>query len=354
MIHRLLLAGALAFATQAAAAPDMGRLDRAVQAAEAAGFKGQVLAGDRDAVLYDRTVGMATPDRWIWGSVSKQISATLVMMEVERGTLSLDDTVASRLPAFPNPDTGAATLRQLLQHTSGLPNPDAEGAAGEANFFHRPDPAAGGPADALGFCAGPRARPTGTFAYNNCDTIVLGAVLEAATGLSIGELFARRIAGPLGLTSARMARPGETFPIGRSGGATGAGAVGSETPIYVAAYGPGGALVGPARDLMAIDQALLTGALVSSESAETLWRGDPSLGYVALGAWGFTAPLASCAEPVRLVERRGAVDGVQTRNLLAPDLGRVLILLTPDAELDFGEIWQGEGLTHDLAAAAFC
>lgn len=44
------------------------------------------------------------------------------------------------------------------------------------------------------------------------------------------------------------------------------------------------------------------------------------------------------------------------RNLLAPDLGRVLILLTPDSDLDFdfGEIWQGEGLTHDLAAAAFC
>jgi D-alanyl-D-alanine carboxypeptidase len=350
MIRRLLLAGALAFATQASAAPDMSRLDRAVQAAADAGFKGQVMAGDGQAVLYDRTVGMATPDLWIWGSVSKQIAATLVMMEVERETLALDDTVTARLPAFPNPDTGTATLRQLLQHTSGLPNPDADGSAGEAGFFRRPDPAAGGPSDALGFCAGPRARPTGTFAYNNCDTLVLGAVLEAATGLSFGELFARRIAEPLGLAGARMARPGETFPVGGSGGAS----AGAETAIYVAAYGPGGALVGSARDLMTIDQALLTGALVSPKSAETLWRGEPSLGYVALGAWGFTASLIGCAEPVRLVERRGAVDGVQTRNLLAPDLGRALILLTPDADLDFGEIWQGEGLTHDLAAAAFC
>jgi len=343
MIRRLLLAGALAFATQAAAAPDMDRLDRAVEAAAKAGFKGQVLAGDRDAVLYDRTVGMATPDLWIWGSVSKQIAATLVMMEVERGTLSLDDTVAERLPAFPDPDTGAATLRQLLQHTSGLPDPDA---AGDGDVYRRAGPTAGGTADALGLCAGPRARPTGTFAYNNCDTIVLGAVLEAATGLSFGELFARKIAEPLDLKGARMARPGETFAVGNSAGA--------ERPVYVAAYGPAGALVGPARDLMAIDQALLTGALVSPESAETLWRGEPSLRYVALGAWGFTAPLAGCAQPVRLVERRGIVDGVQTRNLLAPDLGRALILLTPDADLDFGEIWQGEGLTHDMAAAVFC
>ena len=343
MIRRLLLAGALAFATQAAAAPDMDRLDRAVEAAADAGFKGQVMAGDGQAVLYDRTVGMATPDLWIWGSVSKQIAATLVMMEVERGTLSLDDTVAERLPAFPDPDTGAATLRQLLQHTSGLPVPDA---AGDGDVYRRASPTAGGTADALGLCAGPRARPTGTFAYNNCDTIVLGAVLEAATGRSFGELFARKIAEPLGLAGARMARPGETFAVGNSAGA--------ERPVYVAAYGPAGALVGPARDLMAIDQALLTGALVSSESAETLWRGEPSLGYVALGAWSFTAPLAGCAEPVRLVERRGIVDGVQTRNLLAPDLGRALILFTPDGDLDFGEIWQGEGLTHDLAAAAFC
>ncbi len=343
MIRRLLLAGALAFATQAAAATDMSRLDQAVEVAAQGGFKGQILAGDRDAVLYDRTVGMATPDLWIWGSVSKQIAATLVMMEVERGTLSLDDTVAERLPGFPDPDTDAATLRQLLQHTSGLPDPDA---AGDGDVYRRAGPTAGGTADALGLCAGPRARPTGTFAYNNCDTIVLGAVLEAATGVSFGELFARKIAEPLGLEGARMARPGETFAVGNTAGA--------ERPVYVAAYGPAGALVGPARDLMAIDQALLTGALVSSESAKTLWRGEPSLGYVALGAWGFTAPLAGCAEPVRRVERRGIVDGVQTRNLLAPDLGRALILLTPDADIAFGEIWQGEGLTHDLAAAAFC
>ncbi|MEH6675802.1 hypothetical protein [Phenylobacterium sp.] len=72
------------------------------------------------------------------------------------------------------------------------------------------------------------------------------------------------------------------------------------------------------------------------------------------GRLGLHRPLAGCAEPVRLVERRGIVDGVQTRNLLAPDLGRVLILFTPDADLEFFEIWRGEGLTHDLAAAAFC
>ena len=85
-----------------------------------------------------------------------------------------------------------------------------------------------------------------------------------------------------------------------------------------------------------------------------MWTGEPRLGYVALGAWSFPAPLAGCNKPVELVERRGAIGGVQVRNVLAPAIGRALIVFTNSEAVDFGEVWQGKGLSHALLSAAFC
>ena len=70
--------------------------------------------------------------------------------------------------------------------------------------------------------------------------------------------------------------------------------------------------------------------------------------------WSFAASLAGCPGQVRLVERRGEIGGVEVRNLIAPDLGRILVVFADRAGLDFGEIWRGRGLTYELANKAFC
>ena len=75
---------------------------------------------------------------------------------------------------------------------------------------------------------------------------------------------------------------------------------------------------------------------------------------MALGVWSYPAPLKGCEGAVRLVERRGEIGGTQVRNLIAPDKKLALIVFADQAGLDFGEIWQGKGLTYDLASAAFC
>ena len=124
--------------------------------------------------------------------------------------------------------------------------------------------------------------------------------------------------------------------------------------VELAAYGASAALVGTSADLLRIDRALMSGRLVSKAQREVLWKGEPSLGFAALGAWSFEAPLAGCKGAVKLVERRGEVDGIQVRNILAPDLGRAVVAFTPQGDFDFGEIWQGSGTSYDLASAAFC
>lgn len=89
-------------------------------------------------------------------------------------------------------------------------------------------------------------------------------------------------------------------------------------------------------------------------SVPPAWKGDPHFGYVALGVWSFPAPLQGCSGAVDLVERRGEIGGVEVRNLLAPELGKALVVFADKAGLDFGKIWQGKGLSYRLASAAFC
>lgn len=361
--------------TSAHAAPPAGppaalgaALDAALAREQAAGrFTGVVLVGRGDALVYERAFGLAdrerrrshrADERWRWASVSKQVAAVLAMQLVEAGQLSLDDRVDRLLPSFPSPQAGAITLRHLLQHTSGLPNPDDTPPQGvgdravPAFYMARHADAGGAMRAALGFCAGPVRGPAGErFAYNNCDTWVLQAVLERATGLPYERLVAQRLTAPLGLTSLALA-PAAPVPHGEPVGYLANGE--REPDIQLRSFGAGGALLGTAQDLWRFDRALMQGRLLGPQALKTLWQGEPQLGYVALGAWSFPAQLPGCAAPVDLVERRGQIGGVQVRNLLAPALGAALIVFSNTAATDFGEIWQGQGLTYTLAGAAFC
>ena len=60
-------------------------------------------------------------DHMRMASTSKAFSGAVVLALVDKGMLSLDDTIGQRLPALPAA-WGAVTLRQLLDHTSGLPD----------------------------------------------------------------------------------------------------------------------------------------------------------------------------------------------------------------------------------------
>jgi CubicO group peptidase (beta-lactamase class C family) len=242
---------------------------------------------------------------------------------------------------------------------------------------------------------------------------VLQAILERVSGLPYATLIEQRLSRPLGLTSLQVA-PASPVPRGKMPKADGGEreepgleirdsgferalsaspvprgkmpkadggersesestrgdpssrnpaaispigylADGSREPHFdLSTFGAGGALHGSADDLWRFDRALIDGELLDAPSMQTLWTGDPALGYVALGAWSFEAPLAGCDGAVALVERRGEIGGIQVRNLIAPKLRAALIVFSNTAATRFGEIWQGSGFTYTLASAAFC
>lgn len=316
---------------------------------DGAGFHGALAYSDTRQTLKSVYVGTPIPGPaweqdlvWPWASMTKQVVAVMVMQAVEKEALALDDPVSEHLPAFGGAPP-APTIRQLLQHRSGLRNPDdSPMGADEWPTFYTDGPTG------LDWClAGRSAPPAEGWRYNNCDYLVLGAVLEKITGQPLAALFDESIAKPAGLTATR-------FATSRT-----AAAVASSEPRYAAIlprFGAAGGLIGPVTDMLRFDRALMDGRLLGENARDVLWTGDPALGYMALGQWVFSAPLKGCNEPVRMIERRGAIGKYQVRNIILPESGTTVALVTDRSEqdFDFGEIWTGKGPMHDVLATLAC
>lgn len=96
-------------------------------------FDGAVLVAENGKIVYKGAFGPAnrewnipnrTDTRFMIGSVSKPLTATLAMLQVQKGLLSLHKTIADYLPEFKNKPAAGVTIKQLLSHTSGIPNYD--------------------------------------------------------------------------------------------------------------------------------------------------------------------------------------------------------------------------------------
>lgn len=131
-------------------------------------------------------------------SVAKAFSGAVSLALVDRGALALDDTLGERLPHLPR-DWHAVTLRQLLQHTSGLPDfsrsPRFQ-AIVRADPRHRFDSRR-----LLEFVAGEDLafRPGSRYAYSNSDNIAVALMAEQATGRRYEDLLRELVYRPLDL-----------------------------------------------------------------------------------------------------------------------------------------------------------
>jgi D-alanyl-D-alanine carboxypeptidase len=328
-----------------------GPAGNVAQMADLGNFAGIVLLSEGGKVTLEKGFGTKVPQRmvrartpsdflpadsWRWASVTKQITATIALQDVAAGRLDLDAPITRYLPGFKGPTGNRITVGMLLGHTSGLPDSNAnDGAAFSPGARVLPD----------AVCAGPvRDQPEKSFFYDNCDYIIAGRVLEAVNRKPYVQLLAERVTRPLGMTSVRITGPHVAGLVNGK----------PEAPVNLAAYGAAGAITGTVRDLWRFDQALLNGTLLPAAQRAKMWEGRPQYGYAALGQWAYTVKLKRCDAPLRIIERRGAIGGVQVRNYILPERNIVLIAMTNRNDIEFGEIWQGAGLGFELLSAAAC
>jgi serine-type D-Ala-D-Ala carboxypeptidase len=155
---------------------------------------GMLVAKD-GRVIYQHCFGDFTPDTVVLiASSGKWLAAATIMSLVDDGTLSLDDSASKWLPAFRNDPKGAATIRQMLSHTSGYrpyqPDdqpPDKYQTLAESVEHILPLP--------------PVYKPGERFDYGGLAMQVAGRMAEAASGKDWETLFQERIARPLEMTN---------------------------------------------------------------------------------------------------------------------------------------------------------
>jgi D-alanyl-D-alanine carboxypeptidase len=131
-------------------------------------------------------------------SVAKAFSGAVALRLVAHGKLDLDDTIGAVLPGLPNA-WAAVTLRQLLNHTSGLP--DYTQSRGFRRQFENNPGGYVSPVKIIGWVRGEPLvfRPGSRYEYSNTDNIVVGLMAEQVSGTPYARLLEEIVFEPLGL-----------------------------------------------------------------------------------------------------------------------------------------------------------
>lgn len=169
-------------------------------------FNGCVLVARNGNIFYKKAFGLAnrelnvpnkTSTKFLIGSVSKQFTAAAIMQLQEKGKLSINETIDKYIDSCP-PAWKAITIKQLLNHTSGIVNFTAlEEASG--NFLmlsHSHD-------EILNLFRNKPlvSKPGEVFNYNNSGYYLLGMIVEKVTGEKFADYVRKNLFTPLGMNN---------------------------------------------------------------------------------------------------------------------------------------------------------
>jgi CubicO group peptidase (beta-lactamase class C family) len=190
-----------------------------------------------------------------------------VLRLVEVGKLSLDDTVARFFPDYPNGQN--ISVYHLLSHTSGIPNWWEGGTPADT------------PAD-FPMCAQPHRYlqamktaalfpPGSQYSYSNSGYVLLGEIVEIASGQSYEAFLARNVFKPAGMNDTEMEHVGQSSARWVSGYAIDPAKPASFAPpaTYAMPFAAGG-LRSTVADLLKFSQALRNGNLLKPDSVKSM------------------------------------------------------------------------------------
>jgi CubicO group peptidase (beta-lactamase class C family) len=290
-------------------------------------FSGRVLVARHGKILLDESRGLAEREakipvdadtRFRIGSMNKMFTAIAILQLAEAGKLRLSDPLAKFLPDYPNKEMAAkVTIRHLLSHTGGTGDifgPDYD--SYRLALRSHDDYIAQFGARAALF------EPGARFQYSNYGFVLLGAVIERASGMSYYDYVDTKIYRPAGMTSTGSL-PEDVAVPGRSQGymrRDGAWQRNTGTLPYRGMAAGGGYSTG--RDLLAFAGALAAGKLVSpaslAEATEPSGSGEGyGLGFLHDGE-GLT----------RMYGHNGGAPGMTAALWIYPKAGYVLVGLS--------------------------
>ena len=254
------------------------------------------------------------------GSVTKQFTSMAVMLLRERGRLSLDDKLGAHLPNVPEL-WKPVTLKQLLAHTSGIP--DYEEVMGYDSYRN-----AMTPEQVYAFVAAkPLEFPSGSqWKYSNTGYYLLTLVIEKVSGEKFADFLQQHILKPAGMTHTRSSEPGDVIPNRAAGYEYKDGKLRNRDAMQPSATGGAGMLVSTVGDLVRWAAVIRKKAILKPESyalsfADTPLADGSNAGY---GLGWFVAPMRDH----RALAHSGGTAGFGCNFLYLPDDDVTIVVLT--------------------------
>ncbi|MEV6054427.1 serine hydrolase domain-containing protein [Streptomyces sp. NPDC052107] len=300
----------------------------------------------------------STADRYRVGSITKTFVATVLLQLEAEGRLSLDDTVEKWLPGVVQGhghDGRHITVRQLLNHTSGIYNYTEDEDFGRAYLTeegfsrHRYDTLTPRELVAVAMRHKPDFAPGTSWSYSNTNYVLAGMVIEKVTGRSYATEITRRIIGPLHLRATSL--PGTKVTVPHPSSRAYSKFTDPKGPTYdVTTLNPSlataaGEMISDSADLDRFYGALLGGKILPSHQLKEMKttveiKDSPAPGRYGLGL--METPL-SCG--VDVWGHDGGIHGSISMAITTQD-GRHSLAL------NFNGDWAGDG--RAVAEAEFC
>lgn len=302
---------------------------------EFVGLSVAVARGDR--LIVDRGYGIAdlewnTPvdasTSFRIGSLTKQFTAAAIMKLAEQGKLGLDDPLSRYVPEF---DTGGrvVTIRELLNHTSGVPEYTIQ-----PGFFSKLSPLDLSDAELLQLVSGkPFDFEPGTgWHYSNTNYYLLGMIVAKVSGRPYAAFMQDEFFTPLGLTHTRHGSETAIIPHRAQGYAfdPNTGSHANDAAISMNTPGAAGSLVSSAGDLVRWQIALTNGRAIRPASFEQM-IGSPVKTTRDDALYGFGLRI-NRLNGQRVIEHDGGINGFNSKLSWLPDSGlRIAVISNSEA-----------------------
>lgn len=297
-------------------------------------FSGTVLIADQAQIIYNRSAGLADREsgreidkhtHFGIASITKMLTAIVILQLEEEGKIALDNSLWALLPKLHIPNEKDITVHHLLLHISGLPNEKNKIYASpkSPNVFIKE------------VLKGKVSRP-GKFNYANIDYVLLGLIIEKATGKAWEEAIRERILNPLGMEQSGFLKKGyfpQNFAYPYS--INKKGEMKRDPDFFIENFYAAGNMYSTAEDLLKIDQAMYGEQLLTKESKAKMFKSYPEYNYTGYSVWTYQYPFLD--NRPRIMERRGGILGTNVVLVRLLDTKRTIIILsnndgfTPDS-----------------------
>ncbi|MEU7200705.1 serine hydrolase domain-containing protein [Streptomyces sp. NPDC045470] len=299
-------------------------------------------------------------DHFRAASITKVFLATVLLQLAEEGVLDLDDSVEKWLPGLVRGngnDGRAVRLRQLLNHTSGLANysEDAEFArrsSGPAFPGHRYDTYRPTDLVALALKRPPHSAPGKAARYSNTNYLLVGMIIEKATGRSYAHETERRILAPLRLRETSFPGLDPRMPLPHPTAYSRLRQKQPDAPVVDATeqnmswLGAAGDMISTTGDLNTFFRALTEGQLLGPAATRAMFTTVPA--EVAGYRYGLGIESVTLSCGVTVVGKTGRANGSVSGVVGTRDGGHQLTF-------NINGDWTGDAATYvGVVEAEFC